>query len=282
MIYLFVILAILKTAINKIKNKDSRNFFLVCFSETVRNTSNTRNSEFKLYRMPKEKLESYSPNVFGEFAKITNKYIIGMKDYNKSKTNTKIKINLFSSMNKLSVKENSIDIIVTSPPYGDSRTTVAYGQFSRLALQWLDYEDINNLDTKLLGGKASENLEVKINSNNLKKIVKKIAKIDPKRAREVLSFYEDFNKVVIQLNRVMAKNGFVCFVVGNRTVKEINIPTDKIMSEMFMASGNYKYITTHERAIPNKRMPKVNSPTNEKGKTVTTICNEFIFVLKKV
>src|SRR3989344_6480269 len=36
-------LAIIKTAINNIENKDVKDFFLVAFSETVRNVSNTRN-----------------------------------------------------------------------------------------------------------------------------------------------------------------------------------------------------------------------------------------------
>ena len=173
-------------------------------------------------------------------------------------------------------------MIVTSPPYGDSKTTVAYGQFSRLALQWLDYDNITNLDKRLLGGVASKELLVNINSPTLKEIIKKIAEKVEKRAREVLSFYEDFDKVVSQLNKVMAKEGYVCFVVGNRTVKGINIPTDKIMSEMFMAHGKYNYITTYERVIPKKRMPKINSPSNKIGQTSTTICNEFIFVLKKI
>lgn len=275
-------LSILKTAINQIRDNNIKDFFLVVFSETVRRVSNTRNSEFKLYRMDEEKLKNYNPNVFGEFEKIANKNIKGMQEYLKIRTNLKPEIKLFSSMNELPIKENSLDLIVTSPPYGDSRTTVAYGQFSRLALQWLDYENIIDLDNKLLGGKASKELEVKINSPTLKEIIKKIAEKDEKRAREVLSFYEDFDKVVIQLNRVMAKKGYVCFVVGNRTVKGINIPTDKIMSEMFMAQGNYKYITTYERTIPNKRMPKINSPTNVKGETSTTMCNEYIFVLQKI
>jgi len=275
-------LAILKTSINKIKDNNIKEFFLVCFSETVRNTSNTRNSEFKLYRMPKEKLENYNPDVFKEFEKICKKSINGMRDYSKARTDTKVKVKLFSSMDELPLSKKNVDIIVTSPPYGDSKTTVAYGQFSRLALQWLDYENINNLDNKLLGGVVSKELEIKINSPTLKEIIKRIAEKDEKRAREVLSFYEDFDKCVIQLNRVMAKKGFVCFVVGNRTVKGINIPTDKIMSEMFMAREKYKYITTHERAIPNKRMPKITSPTNIKGQTEKTMCNEFIFILQRI
>ena len=275
-------LAILKTAINKIKDKDIKDFFLVAFSETVRNASNTRNGEFKLYRMEKEKLENYNPDVFKGFEKIALKNIKGMQEYLKARQKTITKARLGNSMLKLPLNSKSVNLIVTSPPYGDSKTTVAYGQFSRLALQWLDYEDITNLDNKLLGGKATKELDIKINSPTLKEIIKKIENIDLKRAKEVLSFYEDFDKCVVQLDRVMAKNGHVCFVVGNRTVKGINIPTDKIMSEMFKARGDYKHIITHERAIPNKRMPRLNSPSNKIGQKVTTMCNEFIFVLQKV
>ena len=274
-------LSVLKEWVNKIEDKNIQYFFKVVLSETIRKVSNTRNSEFKLYRMPEEKLKDYDPDVFGDFEAIANKSIKGMEEYLKVKTDLKPKVELFNSMNKLPIEDNSIDLIVTSPPYGDSKTTVAYGQFSRLALQWLDFKDVASLDNRLLGGRATKELKVKINSPTLKVIIKKIAKKDEKRAREVLSFYEDFDKCVIQLERVMAKNGYVCFVVGNRTVKGVNIPTDKIMTEMFMAQGKYKYITTHERAIPNKRMPSLNSPSNKIGEKVTTMCNEFIFVLRK-
>ena len=275
-------LAIIKTAINKINDKDIKDFFLVCFSETVRNVSNTRNGEFKLYRMSDKDLIKHNPYVISEFERIALKNMKGMKEYVKVRQKTKTIPQNYSSMEELPLSPESIDLILTSQPYGDSKTTVAYGQFSRLALQWLDYEDVASLDNRLLGGKASKELEIKINSSTLKDIIKRIAEIDGKRAKEVLSFYEDFDKCVIQLDRVMTKNGFVCFVVGNRTVKGINIPTDKIMTEMFKARGNYKYMTTHLRAIPNKRMPSLNSPSNKAGEKVTTMCNEFIFVLQKI
>lgn len=275
-------LAILKTAINHIKREDVKDFFRATLSETIRNVSNTRNGEFKLYRIEEKKLEKHNPDVFLEFKKIASQNIKGMKAYLEKRADTRTKPLNLSSMNELPIKEESIDLIVTSPPYGDSRTTVAYGQFSRLALEWLDYKDVASLDNRLLGGKATKEIEVKINSPTLKLIIDKIKEKDEKRAREVLSFYEDFDKVVFQLNKVMTKKGFVCFVVGNRTVKGINIPTDKIMTEMFMARGNYKYITTHTRAIPNKRMPSLNSPSNVVGEKITTMCNEYIFVLQKL
>ena len=275
-------LAILKNEIEKIQNKNVKNFFLVAFSETVRNVSNTRNNEFKLYRLPEKSLAKHDPDVLEEFKKTFLRNFYRLEKYLKSKKKTIIKAKLKNSMKALPLKQGSIDLVVTSPPYGDSKTTVAYGQFSRLSLQWLGFEDVSSLDNELLGGASSKKLKVDLKSPTLTKTIKKISKQDEKRSREILTFYQDFDNCVDQINKAMAKKGRVCFVVGNRTVKGITIPTHKIMIELFMAKDDYKHIATHLRNIPNKRMPSLNSPTNEKGKTAKTINNEFIFVLQKI
>ena len=36
-------------------------------------------------------------------------------------------------------------LVVTSPPYGDHETTVAYGQFSKQPGMWLELEDNDEL-----------------------------------------------------------------------------------------------------------------------------------------
>ena len=54
------------------------------------------------------------------------------------------------------------------------------------------------------------------------------------------------------------------------------------MIEMFKERGNYKHVKTYQRNIPNKRMPAVNSPTNVKGETSSTMTKEYIFILKKL
>jgi len=47
-------------------------------------------------------------------------------------------------------------MVVTSPPYGDSRTTVAYGQFSRWANEWFTMLFISSSsDLMLLVSKSS-------------------------------------------------------------------------------------------------------------------------------
>jgi len=51
--------------------------------------------------------------------------------------NRKGNINLLNeNINKINnfIEKKSIDLIVTSPPYGDNKTTISYGQFSILPL----------------------------------------------------------------------------------------------------------------------------------------------------
>ncbi len=64
------------------------------------------------------------------------------------------------------------------------------------------------------------------------------------RARDVLSFYVDFYKCVKELHRVTKRGAFLCFVVGNRTVKGVQIPTDEIILELFQAQNHYKHHNT--------------------------------------
>ena len=278
-------LAKIKKAILKIKNEDIQNYFMVAFSETVRLSSNTKNGEFKLVRIKKEKLENYNPDVLGIFKKKTEANIKGMTDFYKDvnkKAWTKIIYGDSSKSN--GIKDNSIDCIITSPPYGDSRTTVAYGQFSRLSAQWIDiFEDPNKasgVDNELLGGKATKTLEHTLDSKYLKDSLNKIAKIDEKRAKDVLSFYIGLNDCLRQAYKILKSKKYFCLVVGNRLVKQVRIPTDFIIAELGEKIG-FTCEDVFVRNIPGKRMPIKNSPTNIVGVLEETMNKESIVILRK-
>ncbi|TRZ80759.1 transcriptional repressor LexA [bacterium] len=278
-------LAKIKKAILKIEDENIRNYFMVSFSETVRLSSNTKNGEFKLVRIKKEKLENYNPDVLGIFKKKTEINIKGMTDFYKD-ANKKAwtKIIYGDSSKDNGIKANSIDCIITSPPYGDSRTTVAYGQFSRLSAQWIDiFEDPNKasgVDNELLGGKATKTLEYTLNSKYLKDSLNKIAKIDEKRAKDVLSFYIGLNDCLKQAYKMLKPKKYFCLVVGNRLVKQVRIPTDFIIAELSEKIG-FSCEDVFVRNIPGKRMPIKNSPTNIVGALEETMNKESVVVLRK-
>ncbi len=275
----------IKTCIGGIEDKDFQDFFKLCFSETVRKVSNTRNSEFKLYRMSEDKLREFDPDVFETFENIVLKNITRMDAfYNKSK-NKNFQVNILKedTRKKTSIPDKECDFLVTSPPYGDSRTTVAYGQFTRLSSHWLDYDsaEVKEMDKKGLGGIPTKDLINNLNSETLKEVLNQIKEKDEKRAKDVLAFYTDFDKCTEEINRIMKSRSFLCFVVGNRTVKKVKIPTDEIIAELFINKFGYVHHKTIIREIPNKKMPKANSPTNKKGELVSTMNHEYIVILEK-
>lgn len=278
-------LAKIKKTIKEIKNLNIRNFFLAAFSETVRKSSNTKNGEFKLVRKRKEILAKHHPNVLEIFKQKIQINLKGAEEYYKeADRSARTKIIYGDSSQDNGLKKNSIDCIITSPPYGDSRTTVAYGQFSRLSAQWLDIfknpNDASRVDNELLGGKAANTLSSLLSSQYLKESLKKIQKKDEKRAKEVLSFYIGLNNCLKRAYYILKPNKYFCLVVGNRQVKQERLPTDFIIAELSQVIG-FACEDIIVRNIPNKRMPKKNSPSNQPGKIEETMNKESIVILRK-
>ena len=273
-------LVVIKSCLDELDDWDVRNFFSACFSITVRNASNVRGNEFKLYRIPEEKLRNYNPDSFkiliqhvetnipkmGEFYELANKEVFSEA--------------LYADTRKLPLYDDTVNLVVTSPPYGDSRTTVAYGQFSRYPSLWLGFSEpsVMRVDKISLGGKPVASHE--LNSESLNDTLGKIEKVDKERAKEVLWFFLDLRECLKNLYRAFKKEtSFCCFVLGNRTVKRVQVPTNRILVELGKEMG-FNHERTIPRRIPTKRMPWENAPENIPGKKCKTISKENIVVLR--
>jgi DNA modification methylase len=258
-----------------------KDFYIVALSECIREVSYTRNGEFKRYRIEKEKISTYNPDTFKLFLAKINRNTKGLLEFsNDTKSNSAIPYS-FNTVNEIPdelIKKESVDMVITSPPYGDSQTTVAYGQYSRFSNEWFKEENAKNLDAFLMGGKKVENITVE--SVSLKPELKKIKALDEKRYNEVLYFLDDYNNSIQNVSKTIRLGGKVCYVVGNRTVKGVQIPLDYFTIEAFEKNG-FKHLKTIVRKIPNKKMPNKTSPTNKKGENVSTMMNEFIVILEK-
>ena len=151
---------------NKINREMYALILLTAFSSTIRRVSLTRNGEFKLYRMSPSEIERFSVSAIDEFGEAVANLLdmlVAANDSYKKETRSTICLQNAKSLDYLG--SQSIDLVITSPPYGDSKTTVAYGEFSKLSLQWTEdllkkYVGIEvadcNCDEQLLGGRKSE------------------------------------------------------------------------------------------------------------------------------
>lgn len=259
----------------------NQDFFNLVLAETVRETSFTRNGEFKRFRMKEESIQKFNPDVFKLFEQKSQRNIQGLKRFNMLEKGKEADIYDFNTTFGIPVDvigEGDVDMVVTSPPYGDSRTTVAYGQFSRWANEWFGFENAANLDSLLMGGKKTclEDFVTESISDTLFKI----READEKRYFEVVSFLNDYWHSIRNVAKSIREGGVACYVVGNRTVKGFQIDLDYFTAEMFEKCG-FEHVDTIVRCIPNKRMPSKTSPTNKPGDKISTMTNEYIVIMKK-
>lgn len=279
-------LSLLKSFIDELSDEAERLFFQVAFSETVRESSNTRNNEFKLYRYDEERLRKFDPDVFGIMTAKLRRNFAGLEQFIARllclEQTPHARIYNFDT--KLTIPDNfvpptSIDIVVTSPPYGDSHTTVAYGQYSRLSSAWLGLKTPEKVDRELMGGSILPNVP-EFPSSELNRAIESIRLKDEKRAREVASFYSDLQSSITHVSNSIKRGGHACYVVGNRKVKGIVLPTDIAIRRFFESQG-FIHIDTFHRQIPNKRMPLRNSPTNITGHVENTMAYENIVIMRR-
>jgi hypothetical protein len=267
-------LTLLNSLICQIDDVNVRQLFSVAFSETMRHCSYTRNGEFKLYRISAKDLADFKVDVFHTFrSKLATLVQTYTRHYQPKLKNSHIHI----SNTYTFLVENKYDVVLTSPPYGDSRTTVAYGQFSRFTNEWLGIEEARKIDAVLMGGKKAKNI---YNQGVMQEYIETISSISVQRALEVSSFYVDLEKSIQNVAQTIKHGGKAIYIVGNRLVKGVQLPTDQFIAEKFVEVG-FKHIITYERLIGNKVMPGENSPSNIAGNKSSTMTQEFIVICEK-
>ncbi|MBM7580908.1 DNA methyltransferase [Jeotgalibacillus terrae] len=276
-------LTVIRQAIILEKNRKNRLYFWVCLSDLIRKYSNTRSSTFKLHIKEEEKIISMENNVFNDFIiLIKEKHLHLDSNYEKKQSITQGDSNI--EMEKM--KSNSVDLICTSPPYGDNGTTVTYGQYSILSLLWMDRQDIsvNNeelisnfsaIDSQSLGGRL-KNSKVREEIPALEEI---LTKISNQKKKKVNSFFSDYFLSLSHMIRILKPNSLMVLTLGNRRVDNVEIRLDKITSDYCELKG-LKVEATFNRAIPRKRMPRKISNIKSHG-AVSSMNNETVLILRK-
>lgn len=268
-------------SILKNNSYEYKDFFLTVFAFVCRNQSWTRNGEFKRYRIRKSKLGQTRNEVFVRFcAHMDEMTRVFLENAPIRKPSTPM---LHNSEQPIPT-DLQYDTVITSPPYGDSRTTVAYGQYTSFGSDWLrDLIDGTvtgyRVDTECLGKRGDLVPGLK-DHDILQNTIHDIGQRDFKRATEVLHFFNGYYRSILNVASRLNSGGTVCYVVGNRTVKGIQIPMDQITASFLEATGmSFQGIFTRE--ISNKVMPLKNSPTNKAGATSPTMLSEYIVVFSK-
>ena len=272
----------IRRAIRTERDLWARRFFWVVLAETVRRTSNSRTSTFKLHIRTASDIAVRRLSSVEVFESVLDRNI----QLCRTQTEKLREGGLLSRgryIGQVHAKLGSVldlsspgtfDFLVTSPPYGDNVSTVPYGQSSYLPLQWIDLSDIDRqasnkflrstheIDGRSLGGRTRDALDVldglRDASPHLASLLDCLKHKPIDRTIRVAAFCRDLHKSIGSIISSLRKDAYMIWVVGNRRVGGEEVNLAHILSDYLRAAGA-REVTTLGREILSKRMAVKNS-----------------------
>jgi hypothetical protein len=287
-----------RRAIRTETNLWCRRVLWTALAETVRLTGSSRTSTFKLHIRRAEDLRAREAHAVEIFAEVITDAVQRLTDeaaklreagqlaFNGTYRG-RITIDLGDSSSAVpspSSEPRGHGLLITSPPYGDNRSTVPYGQYSYLPLQWIDLDDIHEgadpsylvstyeIDSRSLGGGRKTSLAdvepIRKRCPSLDETLKRLSRLPADRSSRVAAFCRDLDSSLDAALAALRPNGYMIWTVGNRRVGGDEVPTDQILTELLGIRGTVP-VARIQRHIPSKRMATRNNIANTmRGETV--------------
>lgn len=181
-------LMLIREKINLIKDERDRNYYLLALASITRKVSRIDSRCINHIVVDKNKPIL---NPFEEFSNKIEEMNLSMQDLIKIANGTKISINRGDSRDLNNIKPESIDLIISHPPY----------------LGCINYSNIFKLANKIIDFDYDNVKQNDISTNSLNK------------------YMEDMKKVFDEMFRVLKKNKYACVIIGDNRVNGDLTPT---------------------------------------------------------
>jgi len=277
-------LAFIFAEISKIKDQDVQDFFFCGFSNILKNCSiwlqksNKPTRDFE--KQPSEPIKTFAKQIKMMLRGNARLFqLLSEKGYLKIPSKV-----VCTDARTIPAKDNSISLIVTSPPYV---TSYEYADLHQLTALWLEYtKDLSDFRKRFIGTSYHNKKHLTLNSSIAEDIREKLLKIDKKTAEEVSTYFSEMNQVFVEMKRMLKKGGKTCIVIGNTSLQGVKILNAEVFTEQLQNLG-LKVVDVIKREIPSKNLPSVRDQKTGKFVAITdknkvsAYPTEYILVMEK-
>jgi len=277
-------LAFIFAEISKTKDQDVQDFFFCGFSNILKNCSiwlqksNKPTRDFE--KKPSEPIKTFLKQIKMMLRGNTRLFeMLSEKGY--LKVPSKV---ICTDARTIPAKDDSVSLIVTSPPYV---TSYEYADLHQLTALWLEYtKDLSDFRKRFIGTSYHNKKDLALNSTLAENIRKKLLEKDKKTAEEVSTYFSEMNHVFIEMKRMLKKGGKTCIVIGNTSLKGVKILNAEVFVEQLQNLG-LKIADIIKREIPSKNLPSVRDKKTGKFASITdknkisAYPTEYILIMEK-
>jgi len=143
----------------------------------------------------------------------------------------------FADAQRLPLENNSVDLIVTSPPYISN--AIDYMRAHKFSLVWLGYRigDLSKARKKYIGGESLEGVNLVELPKPVQEIVESISHRDRKKGQTVHRYYSEMYRVLSEMHRVLKRGKSSIVVVGTSIIKGIDAEIGECLAEIGKQCG---------------------------------------------
>lgn len=277
-------LAFIFTEISNLEDQDVRDFFYCGFSNILKNCSIWLQKSNKPTRdwdkKPSEPIQTFLRQI-KTMLRANAKFYEILKQRNYLQTSSQM---FCTDARTIPTKDSTVSLIITSPPYV---TSYEYADLHQLTALWMDYtKDLNDFRKRFIGTSYHNKKDLILNSSIAENIRTELLKKDKKTAEEVSTYFSEMNQVFVEMKRILKKGGKTCIVIGNTSLKGVEILNAEVYAEQLQNLG-LKVVNIIKREIPSKNLPSVRdeltgkfASINDKNK-VSVYPTEYILIMEK-
>lgn len=259
------------TQIEKIENKNTKDFLKLIFSSIIITKSGGVTLSYDLAHTRPHKITDKKVNsAFVEFNKKMTKIL------NNGYVDLPEKFELQEGDAKhLPLPDNSVDLIVTSPPYANN--AIDYMRANKFSLIWFDHS-INQLKLtrKLyIGAETRIDEFIKPLPDFTTTIINQLKGVNKSKGYTLGRYYSEMQQVISEMYRVLKNNRACIIVVATSLLNGIDVQIDKCYKELGEQIG-FELIRIGERKIHRDKRMLPTSKNNNQSQIESRMHNEYV------
>jgi SAM-dependent methyltransferase len=152
---------------------------------------------------------------------------------------------------KLRVRDNSIDLVLTSPPYLNA---IDYIRCSKFSLFWMGCSagDLRSIRSRSVGSEVGEYNAKKCSTQIIKQL-NLSACLSSRHTAVLARFIEDMTTALNEVSRVLVPGGKAIYVIGENTIRGVYIRNSRLIVAVARQAGLLLDRRTTRALPPNRR-----------------------------
>jgi DNA modification methylase len=182
----------------------------------------------------------------------------------------------FGNAEDLPLSNNSVDLIVTSPPYASN--AIDYMRAHKFSLVWLGHpiEDLSEARGNYIGGELLENFPFESLPDFTSNLITEIAQLDDKKGQVLRRYYSEMTRVIKEMYRVLKPGKSSIVVVGNSMMRGRDTETQNCLANIGRSIGFEVPAIGIRNLDRNRRMLPAGAKINKESQIQQRMHEEYV------